>query len=358
MTTTAPPTVRINGVPHSDSSHVNNSVNTANTDSAHAKLTGAQKFARYSVLVAPLVLVNAAAIFGQVQWAAGHLTGGNYYGAALFALTLESIAVYLAYEAHAALISGDASFRLRAASYLAAGVVGTLNYSHFAVDNFAPTTAAVAFGGLSTISPWLWSIRSRSLRRDQLRAAGLIDPRSAHFAAAKWINFPIRTLRAYRWSVDHGVQQERTAWEAYRQSRKAAKRAGGNDTEPTAAPTVTPAMHADSSRFVHANTTYEQTVDTGVTTMNNAVHTANSRGDESVNTTMNSAGHVAELAKLTSAADAVRYAFDTLGNDDVPAAMRWLREHGRTDIKSGNAYRVRRARQERRQSSIVALPTS
>src|SRR5690606_33069174 len=191
--------------------------------SAHAKLTGAQKFARYGVLVAPLVLVNAAAIFGQVQWAAGHLTGGNYYGAALFALTLESIAVYLAYEAHAALISGDASFRLRAASYLAAGVVGTLNYSHFAVDNFAPTTAAVAFGGLSTISPWLWSIRSRSLRRDQLRAAGLIDPRSAHFAAAKWVNFPIRTLRAYRWSVDHGVQEERAAWEAYRATQQKRK---------------------------------------------------------------------------------------------------------------------------------------
>jgi hypothetical protein len=33
------------------------------------------------------------------------------------------------------------------------------------------------------------------------------------------VNFPIRTLRAYRWSVDHGMQEERAAWEAYRAAR-------------------------------------------------------------------------------------------------------------------------------------------
>ena len=148
------------------------------------------------MLVTPLILVNAAAVYGQVQWATVNLTHGSIALAVVFALTVESIAVYLAYEAHAALLAGDASFRLRAASYLAAGLVGVLNYSHFAGPGLHPTAAALAFGGLSSISPWLWSIRSRSLRRDQLRAAGLIDPRSAHFAAAKWVNFPIRTLRA------------------------------------------------------------------------------------------------------------------------------------------------------------------
>jgi hypothetical protein len=150
--------------------------------------TRAQRFGRQAVLVTPLILVNAAAVYGQVQWATVNLTHGSIALAVVFALTVESIAVYLAYEAHAALLAGDASFRLRAASYLAAGLVGVLNYSHFAGPGLHPTAAALAFGGLSSISPWLWSIRSRSLRRDQLRAAGLIDPRSAHFAAAKWVN--------------------------------------------------------------------------------------------------------------------------------------------------------------------------
>jgi hypothetical protein len=189
--------------------------------------TRTQRFGRHAVLVTPLMLVNAAAVYGQVQWATVNLTRGSTVLAVLFAMTVESIAVYLAYEAHAALLAGDASFRLRAASYVAAGLVGALNYSHFAGPGLRPTAAALAFGGLSSISPWLWSIRSRSLRRDQLRAAGLIDPRSAHFAAAKWVNYPIRTLRAYRWSVDHGMQEERAAWEAYRAARHR-RRAGAS----------------------------------------------------------------------------------------------------------------------------------
>jgi hypothetical protein len=187
---------------------------------ANIRRTAAQRFGRHAVLAIPLVLVNGAAVYGQVQWATANLTSGSVGLAVLFALTVESIAVYLAYEAHAALLAGDASFRLRVASYVAAGLVGALNYSHFADPGFQPTATALAFGGLSSISPWLWSIRSRSLRRDQLRVAGLIDPRSAHFATAKWVNFPIRTLRAYRWSVDHGVQEERAAWEAYRATQQ------------------------------------------------------------------------------------------------------------------------------------------
>lgn len=189
-------------------------------DESHAPRHGAQRLGRHAVLAIPLVLVNSAAVYGQVHWATANLAGGRLGLAVLFALTVESIAVYLAYEAHAALLAGDASFRLRVASYLAAGLVGALNYSHFAGPGLLPTATALVFGGLSSISPWLWSIRSRSLRRDQLRSAGLIDPRSAHFAAAKWVNFPIRTLRAYRWSIDHGVPEERAAWEAYRAAQQ------------------------------------------------------------------------------------------------------------------------------------------
>lgn len=184
---------------------------------------GTHRWARHAVLVTPLALVNGAAVYGQVQWAMSNLTDDSIPFAILFALTVESIAVYLAYEAHTALLAGDASLRLRTASYLAAGTVGALNYSHFANPDWTPTASALVFGALSSISPWLWSIRSRSLRRDHLRGAGLIDPRSAHFAAAKWINFPIRTVRAYRWSVDHGVQEERTSWESSRTAHRPGK---------------------------------------------------------------------------------------------------------------------------------------
>jgi hypothetical protein len=161
-------------------------------------------WARTLPLLLPLVLVNTAAIYGQAGWAYDHLIH-HWLIAAAFAAAVESIGVYLAFEAHAALMAGDASARLRAGSYLIGALAGVLNYAHFASAGYRPNPLAVTFAAMSSISPWLWAIRSRSMNRARLRELGQIDPRAVRFALLRWLLFPLRTVRAFRVAVWHGI---------------------------------------------------------------------------------------------------------------------------------------------------------
>jgi hypothetical protein len=154
-------------------------------------------------LVVPLLLVNTVAAYGQVMWAHEHLTPGSrfWYVAVGFALAVESIGVYLAAEAHRALLAGDASLRLRLGSYGVGLLAGLLNYAHFAPRLVAPNAPAIVFGVLSTLSPVLWAIRSRSMSRDRLRALELIDGRAVKFTAIQWVLFPRLSAKAFRAAV-------------------------------------------------------------------------------------------------------------------------------------------------------------
>lgn len=169
---------------------------------------------RNAALVVPLVLVNATAIYGQGGWAYDNLVPlavrqSTILGAValclMFAVTVESVGVYLAYEAHLALMEDQAAGLLRSGSYGVALVVGSLNYAHFAGPGYRPNPLAVTFGLLSSLSPWLWAIRSRSLHRADLLAKGLIDPRSVRFTLAQRVMYPVQSFRAYRLAVWNGV---------------------------------------------------------------------------------------------------------------------------------------------------------
>lgn len=179
-------------------------------------------------LAVPLVGVNASALIGQVGWAMDHLGQAAWldaipYGQALravaFAATLESIGVYLSYEAHAALLARVASLKLRLGAYGVGAIVGAMNYSHYA-PQWDPTAPAIGYGLLSLASPILWTVWSMARSRRKLIADGNVDARSARFSAAKKSLFPLRTLLAMRHAVDHGITDERPAWEAYRQHRE------------------------------------------------------------------------------------------------------------------------------------------
>lgn len=156
-------------------------------------------------LGAALVLVNTVAFSGQTAWAAEHLPTwtphGLPIGAVAFAASLEVLAIYLALEAHAALMAGDSAAKLKAASYAVGLTVGALNYAHWAGPGMAPNAGALAYGGLSAISPFLWAIRSRSVNRDELRAKDLIEPRAVKFSTARWVLHFDRTFRAFRLAV-------------------------------------------------------------------------------------------------------------------------------------------------------------
>lgn len=178
----------------------------------------AETNAQRVVLVAPIILVNVLALGGQIGFARAHL-GWGLPAAVVFACALESIAVYIGWHAHSALLAGDSAGKLRITSYLMGCVVGGLNYEHYA-HGMAPTVRAVTFGLMSVISPWLWAMHGRHANRKRLRELGMIDSPSPHFSMARWIHFPLRTLGALRWAIANGVQDPDTAWSGAESARR------------------------------------------------------------------------------------------------------------------------------------------
>ena len=164
---------------------------------------------RTLVLVSAIVGVNAVAVAGQVS-AFHQGLGWPFPGAVGAAAVVESIAIYVGWHAHVALIEGDSVFRLRVASYSIAALVAALNYHHYASD-WKPSDRAIMFGLSSLLSPWLWSMHSRYIHRRQLRDAGLIDPRAPKFSALRWLLHRDETWQALRWAVRHSEQSPAVA---------------------------------------------------------------------------------------------------------------------------------------------------
>jgi hypothetical protein len=142
----------------------------------------------------PVVLVNAVAFAGQLAFLRDHLPW-PLAGQVLVAVTLESVAVYLAWQAHLALAADDSALRLRLAAYGFAAVIGVMNYSHWMAPGWRPTFAAVTFGLMSVSSPWLWSVHSRRVSRDALKAKGLIEPHAVRLGGTRWAWHPWRSAR-------------------------------------------------------------------------------------------------------------------------------------------------------------------
>jgi len=177
-------------------------------------------------LAVPLILVNAAAIWGQSGWAFEHIAPTNWQPparfalAVVFALAVESVGVYLAWEAHAALMADQAAGLLRLGSYGVGVLVGALNYAHFTGGGYAPTAQAVAFGLLSAISPWLWAIRSRSLNRGRLAELGLIDERGVKLSTSRKLWHPWRSVAVMSWAAWAGVTSPSAAVAGWEDSRR------------------------------------------------------------------------------------------------------------------------------------------
>jgi hypothetical protein len=152
----------------------------------------------------PIVLVNAVAFAGQLAFLRTHLPW-VLAGQVLVAVTLESVAVYLAWQAHLALAADDSALRLRLAAYAFALVIGVMNYSHWMAAGWRPTFAAVTFGLMSVSSPWLWSVHSRRVSRDALKERGLIEAHAVRLGATRWLWHPARSFRVMRWAAWTGV---------------------------------------------------------------------------------------------------------------------------------------------------------
>jgi len=173
-------------------------------------------------LAVPLVLVNLTAVWGQAGWAYDHITitRGGVLIALLFAFSVESIGVYLAWESHEALMADQASAFLRFGSYAVGGLVGILNYLHFSAQSFA---IGVAFGALSAISPWLWGIWSRARNRTRLAELGLVDIRGVKLSTARKLWHPVRSVRVLSWAAWEGVTDPADAVAGWAEAAKASE---------------------------------------------------------------------------------------------------------------------------------------
>lgn len=198
--------------------------------------------------VLPLLLINGGAAYAQAAYAYSEIAPAAWNGpsrvafAVAFSAALESIAVYVQWHAHDALMlkAHATAASLRRAAWLIAAVVAAINYAHFA-DGIAPTSAAVAFALLSLLSPWLWGLHTRRAQHVQLLAedANLIDDAGAEFSPKRRRMFPIRSLMAARWSIEHNERDPRKAWEGYnaeRATRRAAAAQARKDKATRPAP--------------------------------------------------------------------------------------------------------------------------
>ncbi|MEW2442765.1 hypothetical protein [Micromonospora marina] len=192
--------------------------------------------ARTARTVAPLLLVNAAAVGGQTGYAFTRTpeswpAPARLAVALVYAATVESIALYVNWHAHDALMhraTGTAA-EMRRRAYLIAAVVAAMNYSHFDGEHWTPTPFAVGSGMASLLSPWLWGLHTRRVQQLQLLRADLVDETGAVFDRKRRRAFPLRTWRAERWSIEHHVRDPRVAWDGYhaeRAARRAAVRPG------------------------------------------------------------------------------------------------------------------------------------
>ena len=170
---------------------------------------------RRAVITAiPLILVNGVAFAGQFAFIHAHIPWGTF-GQVAFALALESVALFLAYMANQALMSEDSALGLRLASYVFAGIIGAMNYSHYALPGMVPTFEAVATGLMSLASPWLWGIYSRRQSRDLLRATNQLSPRAVKLGFLRWVLWPKQSFFVFRraaWSGVNDVDESLALW--------------------------------------------------------------------------------------------------------------------------------------------------
>lgn len=205
-----------------------------------AKNSKARKdFAAKVVPYLPLVLVNSAALIGQFTWALEHLKIGDpksfarVLAALVYAVAVESIALFLQFYANRALRNGDAAGGLYVAAFLVASGVSLINFSHFynpdvPLWNLSVQATAFAFALCSLISPWLWRIHSRAEYREELKQRGEIDTRMVRLAGARKVLHPYRSFMTIWDASWEGITNPAEAVAMYNAKRAAkieAKRA-------------------------------------------------------------------------------------------------------------------------------------
>lgn len=185
------------------------------------------------VAALPIMLVNCVAVSGQLGFAHDHLSSWGDAGQLLFALAIESEALCLSYFGYLAEKANDSALRLKLASYGLGLAVGVINYSHYAPD-WKPTAVAVVVGGMSSLSPWLWSVYSRRVSRSILASNGLIESHALRLGATRWMYHPIQSFKVARhasWIGESRITKAISAYDSMVADRAASQVAKSLDRE-------------------------------------------------------------------------------------------------------------------------------
>jgi hypothetical protein len=195
----------------------------------------------------PVALVNATAFIGQFAWVRQHVPW-IVPGQVLFAVALESVAIYLAWHAHLAQLANDSAGRLKLGAYSFALVIGAMNYSHYA-SHWRPNALAVGLGLMSALSPWLWGVHSRRASRDKLMERGLVEEHAVRLGANRWMWHPVRSTKVMFQATWIGESNPKTAIEAAeeiaaaRRADRAGRRYARRDDRNGAPVVAQPARH-------------------------------------------------------------------------------------------------------------------
>jgi hypothetical protein len=198
--------------------------------------------------VLPLLLVNVAGLVGQSIWTYQQLIKfflADHHkvavvAAVLMGIAVESIAVYLAIQAHSAMMADQASGGLRMASYAVGGAMAAINFTHFSSAPVNSEALGFMFGTASLVSPWLWAVDSKAAYRAQLAARGIVDPRGVKLSSVRKIAAPVRSIKVWMWAAWAGETDPLRAvrgWESTSQS--------------TQTPQVTATIEVQSTEPVH-----------------------------------------------------------------------------------------------------------
>jgi hypothetical protein len=196
----------------------------------------------------PVIGVNLVAFYGQFTYFHS-LQQIPFLMQVIMAASLESIAVYLAWQAHRARLKRDSAFRLRVGAYAAGLGIGALNYWHFCGPGWKPTPLAIVFALASVISPALWGVYSNRVSRDDLKADDLIEDHAVRLGFTRWFWHPLKCMMVQSraaWAGENRPAAAIALYEEYkaehRASRAERQRNRGGDQAPATTKTPPPAQ--------------------------------------------------------------------------------------------------------------------
>lgn len=279
--------------------------------------TWALRIASAIALVAVVGAPAAASWHGLTAFAARELglSGGWQY---VVPISLDGAAMYAALLGLRAILTGDSAIWPRVLTCAYALAASSANIH--AASNDA---AALYYGGASLSAVILWDTTLRALRRDQLREIGAIEGAAARYRPLRWVLAPDETGRAWRTAVLENIANPRTAIRVER-------------GELTLADLDQNGQVIEAAELVDDDETDPD--DDGPGGPGGEPHPVEveSRPIASV---IPGPFSVPRALMVGTKAEAVRAAFDALGERNVPAALAWLAERNVT-VDRSYAYTV------------------